>query len=170
MPPLLLKTIRFFVPAGMLYFVLAGICWYSHWCELAFPKQYEDVIKSILALALGYIYSISYLRETSNERYFEAVNKNLVDLLTRPFAGDPTVPKGLSWNQVRHVFYRFIDRDASLGHQKGLAYWNGAFWTSSADLRAISCVACVITALLILGANVAGDTHFDSARATYFFY
>jgi hypothetical protein len=121
----------------MLYFVLAGICWYSHWCELAFPKQYEDVIKSILALALGYIYSISYLRETSNERYFEAVNKNLVDLLTRPFAGDPTVPKGLSWNQVRHVFYHFIDKDASLGHQKGLAYWNGALWTSSADLRAI---------------------------------
>ena len=169
MPPFLLKTIRFFVPAGLLYFLLVGICWFSHWCEVALPSQYEEITKSILALILGYAYSVSYLRELSNSKYFEMVNQNICNKLITPFAGDPNVPKDLPWSRVRHVFYRFVDADESLKHQKTLAYWNGALWTSAADLRAVSALGCVITGILLLGANIFGDARFDTIRATYFF-
>jgi hypothetical protein len=165
MPPLMLKTLRFFIPAGMLYFILVAICWYSYWCELAIPRTYEEITKTIGALILGFVYNVSYLRELSNKYYFRLVNSNLVRHLTAPFQGDPNVPQGLTWGRVRHAFYHFIDKDKSLEHQKGLAYWNGALWTSSADLRAISAIACIVTAGLMLGANLAGDTNFDSARA-----
>jgi hypothetical protein len=70
---------------------------------------------------------------------------------------------------MRPIFYGFVDNDASLKHQSTLAYWNGALWTSCADLRAISCIACVITVVMMLAANIAGDTKFDNVRATYFF-
>ena len=135
MPPLLLKSIRFFVPAVMLYFVLCAICWFSHWCELAFPTQYDQITKSIAAIILGFIYSVSYLRESANGIYYDAVNKNLMDKLTGPFAADPNVPKDLPWSTIRPIFYGLVDNDASLKHQATLAYWNGALWTSSADLR-----------------------------------
>lgn len=169
MPSLMLKTIRFFVPAVMLYFVLVAICWFSHWCELAIPTQYDDITKSVAAIVFGYVYSVSYLRELANGDYYNAVNRNIIDKLTVPFAADPNVPKNLPWATIRPIFYGFVDNDASLTHQKTLAYWNGALWTSSADLRAISCLACVITGMIMVVANIIGDTKFDNIRATYFF-
>lgn len=169
MSPKTLKWVRFIVPAVMLYCFLAAVCWFSHWCELELPTQYAEFSKSIAAIVLGYIYTVSPLRKIANRDYHAAVNRNLMEKISGAFATDPSVPNNLPWSTVRPVFYWFVDNDASLKHQASLAYWNGAFWTSSADLRAISCLACVATALLMLFANIFGDLHFDNARATYFF-
>jgi hypothetical protein len=169
MPPLLLKSIRFFVPAVMLYFVIFAFCWFSHWCELAFPTQYDEITKSVAAIILGFVYSVSNLRELANGDYYNAVNQNLMDKLIGSFAADPNVPRDMPWAKIRPIFYRFVDNDASLKHQTTLAYWNGALWTSSADLRAISCLASVMTGIMMLLANIVGDIKFDNVRATYFF-
>lgn len=165
----MLKIIRFFVPATLLYFALVAICWFSHWCELAMPTQYDQLTKSIFAIVLGFLYSVSGLRARANRDYHSAVNKNLMCKLTRPFADDPDIAKRLPWSTIRPIFYGFVDNDASLKHQSGLAYWNGAFWTSAADLRAISFLACIATALMMLFANAFDDPHFDTVRAIYFF-
>lgn len=169
MPASMLKWIRFFVPAAMLYFVLVAVCWFSHWCELAIPTQYTEITRSIAAIIFGYVYSVSSLREHANRDYYNAVNRNIMDKLTGAFTGDPNVPKDLPWATIRSIFYGLVDNDASLKHQSTLAYWNGALWTSAADLRSISCLACVITGMLMFVANIIGDTKFDNARATYFF-
>jgi hypothetical protein len=169
MPPLLLKTVRFFVPAGMLYIALVAICWYSHWCDLAIPTQYDQIMKSIAAIIFGFLYSVSYLREYTNKNYYNEVNQNLMRQLTSQFEADPSVPKGISWSTIRPIFYGFVDNDESLKHQATLAYWNGALWTSSADLRAVSCIACIATGILMLIAGVIGDESFDFTRAIYFF-
>jgi hypothetical protein len=169
MPPFVLKTIRFSVPAGMLYFLLAGICWFSNWCHLTIPNDYDQLTKSISALILGFVYNVSYLREVANRKYYDAVNRNITTRLTAPFASDPNVPKGLSWRQIRPVFYNFVDNDASLKHQATLAYWNGALWTSAADLRAISGIGCVSTAVCLIIGRMIGDDTFDYIHAAYFF-
>jgi len=51
-----LKTIRFFVPAILVYMLAVLFCWVSDWCSLAVPESYETFAKSIIAAALGAIY------------------------------------------------------------------------------------------------------------------
>jgi hypothetical protein len=166
MPIFVLKTIRYFVPAGLLYLLLVLFCWASAWCSLAVPENYETITKSLLALALGGIYYALPLREYFNDVYFNRVNQSLINQLTLPFKVDPNFPKELTWNQVRRVFYPFVDNDKSLKHLKGLAFWNGAIWTSAADVRA-SCIGIILFALVMLFANIVGSTTFDNAKATY---
>jgi hypothetical protein len=131
--------------------------------------SYETITKSLSAFALGAIYYALPLREWANQPYFDRVNQNLVSQLTRPFAGDPQFPTGLTWRQIRSTFYHFVDSDKSQETLMGLAYWNGAIWTSAADLRVISGIGAVIMALIMLAANLIGDVRFDSAKSTYVF-
>jgi hypothetical protein len=162
-----LKTIRFLVPAILLYLLAVLFCWVSNWCSLAAPESYETFGKSITAIALGAIYYALPLRECANQVYFDRVNQNLVYQLTLPFIDDPAFPRNLTWRQVRRVFYPYVDNDKSLEHLKVLAFWNGAVWTSAADVRMIAGLGTIFVTLVMLVVNLVGDNNFDNARATY---
>jgi hypothetical protein len=162
-----LKTIRFLVPAILLYLLAVLFCWVSNWCSLAAPESYETFGKSITAIALGAIYYALPLRECANQVYFDRVNQNLVYQLTLPFIDDPAFPRNLTWRQVRRVFYPYVDNDKSLEHLKVLAFWNGAVWTSAADLRMIAGLGTIFVTLVMLVVNLVGDNNFDNAKATY---
>lgn len=164
-----LKTFRFIVPAAILYFYVVALCWFSHWCELAMPTSYDQFTKSILAIVLGYLYTVSCLRNLSNRDYHLEVNRNISERLYAPFVDDQNVPRGLAWRKIKNVFYFFVDRDESLRHRSLLAFSNGLLWTSAADLRAISALACASFALSMLAASLLGDANFDFARAIYVF-
>ena len=163
----MLKTIRFLVPAILLYLLAVLFCWVSNWCSLAVPESYETFGKSILAIALGAIYYALPLRECANQTYFDRVNQNLIYQLTLPFIDDPAFPRDLTWRQVRRVFYPYVDNDNSLEHLKALAFWNGAMWTSAADLRMIAGVGMIFFALVMLVVNLIGNNDFDNAKAGY---
>jgi hypothetical protein len=146
---------------------LALICWMSNWCSIAVPINYEDLTKSFAVLVLGTLYSATPLREWSNRVYFDRVGTNLVEKLTRPFLHDPTFPHTLTWRKIKRVFYYYVDTDPSLKHLKQLVFWNGALWTSFADLRIISGGGAIVVALVMAGAYLWGDPGFNYARATY---
>jgi len=162
-----LKTIRFFVPAILVYMLAVLFCWVSDWCSLAVPESYETFAKSIIAAALGAIYYALPLRECANQAYFDRVNRNLVYQLTLPFIHDPNFPRDLTWRQVRRVFYPYVDNDKSLGHLKVLAFWNGAVWTSAADLRMVSGIGVIFFAFVMLVVNLIGNNTFGNARGVY---
>jgi hypothetical protein len=162
-----LKTIRFLVPAILVYILAALFCWVSNWCSLAVPESYEALGKSIIAIALGAVYYALPLRECANQDYFDRVNRNLVYQLTLPFTDDPSFPRDLTWRQARRVFYPYVDNDKSLEHLKVLAFWNGAVWTSAADLRMIAGIGVIFIAVVMLVVNLIGDNSFDNARAIY---
>jgi hypothetical protein len=133
-----LQWVRLLVPGIMLYLLAALLCWATRWCELSVPKNWEDVAKLTAVLVLGVLYNFTDLSEWSNRKYYDQVNYNLMQKLTEPFKNDPQVPKSLSWGQIRSVFYHIVDSDESLKVQAKLAYWNGALWTSAADLRVVA--------------------------------
>ena len=160
-----LKTIRFFVPGVFSYVLFVLFCWASNWCTLALPESYETLTKSLLALALAAVYYALPLRKNANRIYFDRVNQNLVDELTRPFNSDVDFPKNLRWPKISRIFYNYIDTDPRLAHTKGLAFWNGAFWTSTADLRVISGLGVLLFAGAILIANLIHDSSFNNSRA-----
>jgi hypothetical protein len=128
----ILKSIRYIVPGTLLYVLCSSICWVTTWCSLPLPRTWEEIGKLVGAVALAFVYLSLGLRERMNEFYYDAVNKNLVDRLTSPFAGDPNIPRPLTWKHVRPIFYKIIDSDASLRHQSQRAFFNGALWTSAA--------------------------------------
>jgi hypothetical protein len=171
MPLTLLKIVRLAVPAVMLYLLLVLFCWASHWCSLVTPDSYKTFSNSFAFFALGALYYFLPLRRWANRAYAEEVGENLATRLTAPFVGDPNVPRNLTWPQVSEIFYGFIDeaKKKSLAVQMQLAYWNGAFWTSAADLRAVSAVGMALLGLAMLAANMIGDPNFDNARAVYGF-
>jgi hypothetical protein len=162
-----LKLVRLFVPAIMLYFLAVLFCWVSNWCNLAVPDTYVAFTGTITAVVLGAIYYALPLREFANRAYFDRVNRNLVYQLTLPFSNEPDFPCDLTWRQVKRVFYPYVDNDKSLEHQKMLAFWNGAIWTSAADLRMVATIGIVVLALIMLVVNLVGGTIFDNAKATY---
>jgi hypothetical protein len=116
-------------------------------------------------VVLGTIYNISDLTEWSNRKYFDRVNQNLTIRLTEPFKNDPEVPKNLTWSKVRLVFYKIVDSDESLKVKAKLAYRNGAFWTSVADLRVISAIGCVVFLCLPIAPYLIQNAKFESWRA-----
>lgn len=165
-----LKVVRFLVPAALLYLMLVLLCWATGWCELDLPTSVEQISKSLLALALGAVYNIFHCREFANRQHFDDVNQNLVQKLTEPFSGDARLSRGLSWSQIRSVFYHFVDNDKSLEHQKNLAFANGALWGSAADVRMVSTFGVVLMSLSMLLANLFGSSTFNNANATYVFF
>jgi len=156
-----LKFIRYVVPGILLYVLLYSICWVTIWCSLPLPNRWEELGKLTAAAVLAFVYNAVDLRERMNSFYFDAVNSNLITRLTSPFAGDPSVPKPLTWRNVRPIFYRIIDSDPSLKHQAQRAFFNGALWTSAADLRAISLIGVLLFSATLLIGNLIGRAEFD---------
>src|SRR5262245_4009701 len=161
----LLNTVRYFVPGMMLYLLLVSVCWLTSWCELEIPKTWEEFLKLSLAAVLAYPYTASGLRNRMNEFYFEAVNKNLVRGLTEPFKGDPGVPRGLTWQQIRSTFYHLVNSDPALTHHSRRAYANGALWTSAADLRAISLIGVLAFIACMFIGQIFETAQFPLVRA-----
>jgi hypothetical protein len=162
-----LKWIRLIVPGVLLYLLAVLFCWTSTWCHLAIPDTYGAITGSITGVVLGAIYYALSLSKFANQDYFDRVGQNLVCQLTLPFIDDPDFPRDLTWRQVKHVFYPYVDNDKSLEHQKILAFWNGAFWTSAADLRMVSGIGVCFFALIMLAVNLIGGINFDNFKATW---
>jgi hypothetical protein len=161
------KTLRFAIPAVMLYVLAYLSCWASHWCSIEMPVSYDIISKSLLFFLLGGLYAYLPLRDCANRPYDLRVGENLLQRLTSPFAADPAFPRDLGWDRASIVFYRFVDdeKEKSLAVQMRLALWNGVLWSSAADLRAISALGVVAIAAMMFVANLFGDPGFDTAKA-----
>ncbi|WP_371055313.1 hypothetical protein [Rhodosalinus sp. K401] len=143
-----LKKLRFFAPgviAALGYFILGEFTgWWSQPDELSF----EDLPKILPVFVVGVIYYVTPLRDRSNRKYFERVSENIRQGLYRIYGRDDINPE--DWARVRVVFFQLIDSDESLREKAKIAYFNGAIWTTVADVRIISWIYAVISLVLFV--------------------
>jgi hypothetical protein len=107
------------------------------------PRKIDELMKDVIPIGLGGVYYLTPAREVSNQHFFKDVNNHLRSRLVT-ISGLPDAP-AYTWQNLRGVFYSIVDSDSSLKVKSGLAYFNGFFWTTIADLRAISGVFLIIS-------------------------
>jgi hypothetical protein len=152
MSPNTLKWVRLVAP-GIIILAL-GYPFYSIILQSSKtnPLPNETIFMGV-ALVLGAMYYASPLRLWSNYWFHDDVNRNLVELMVRPaFKGglvkkDPTLVK---FDEVRDIFYHFVDTEPSLKNRAEQAYFNGAIWTTIADVRALSLLFFIAYGLIWL--------------------
>jgi hypothetical protein len=69
---------------------------------------------------------------------------------------------------VRGIFYGIVDSDPSLRIKSKLAYYNGYFWTTVADVRALSAVF-TIASILIFTVTFVASGNFRPLLSVAFF-
>ena len=131
------------------------------------PATYTELTKLLVSFALGYVYSVSGLRQLSNKWYSRKVNQDIINTLIQPHLNTHPELRDLTWEQTSAIFYRFIDNDNSLAIQSQLIRWNGFMWTLAADLRAAAVLGFLFICAALLCTNSIEGVYFDQCRATY---
>ena len=88
-------------------------------------------------MIIGVIYYAFEFRDVANRRYFDQVSENIRKGLLQE-AGVADDPELYTWQRLRGIFYGLVDGDESLKTKAKLAYFNGLWWTTVADVRALS--------------------------------
>ncbi len=161
------KWWRFIIPGVMLYGLLVIFCWTTKWCDLPIPTTYLDVTKLLVSLVLGFMYSVSGLRELSNNFYHKRVNINIRDILVEPFLKTNPELEQIKWKELRHIFYQYVDHDKSLEKKSEIIRWNGVLWTSVADLRACSIIGVLCFSVSVICGYNLSSLAFDFGKAGY---
>jgi hypothetical protein len=140
-----LKGIRFVVPAAIIF-----VCWWllgkmMGLSTAEFPDEFTDA--NLYVIICGALYYVSPLRDWANRPFHNKVSANLRTELVR-ISDLPDNPQVFTWNALRGIFYWLIDHDVTLSKKATLLHWNGAVWTSCADVRAVSVVFAASSFLL----------------------
>ncbi len=145
-----LKTLRIIVP-GLIIFSL-GIplfnpdndvnSWLS---EISFT---DGSLYLILVFFLGGIYHILNFRGFFLKNSLKRIQDNIKDKLLYPFNEDEITSSQKSEMRsgrvLIQIFYDLIDNNQSLQQKAKNVYFNGIFWSSVADYRALSLLFAVI--------------------------
>jgi hypothetical protein len=145
----LLKRLRFIVP-GILFYIfyyLMGVVTKA-WTPVI-PTNMSDIVYTLPVLIVAFIYEMLPFRNWSNTKYDNDVSENLRKKLIS-ISNFKENDSEFDWEKVSGVFYHFVDKDDSLRAKSKLAYHNGFFWTTVADIRAISLLFVVMSLVLIL--------------------
>ena len=100
----------------------------------------------VLALVIGSIYHIYNIRYTVTNVSHRKIDLNIVTSLIKIYNKEITQEEYnyLKDKRLLHIFYYFIDKDPSLTAKSQLVYFNGLFWTSTADLTILSALASIV--------------------------
>lgn len=140
----LLKSLRFITPGIVifLYWALLGNIT-GDW-KIEVPDSVSDIRSYTPVILAAAFYYLTPIRDWANRKHFDAINKNIRDRLVIIGGGDPD-SKSSEWSRLRRLFYKIVDSDASLQLHAKRAYFNGYFWTTTADIKAISMIFSVIS-------------------------
>lgn len=133
-----LHILRLIVP-GSFILVFAVIFFISIGILQVQDLALDDLSSGVLAIVIGVAYRFSGIRERVNRQYFDRVNENIRSSLVRISGHVDNIEK-FSWKKIRRVFYDLVDNDESLKVLSRQVMFNGLFWTSAADLTAISSI------------------------------
>lgn len=129
-----LKYLRILIP-GMFSYLGFYPIFNFYFGEIYDVKSVDFAIVTVISILLGAIYyqiNIQYfVIEFSRHR----INKNIFDKLVKIYGKDLNESqKNFIETKYMHVFYKIIDSEESLKRKTNNVYFNGIFWTSSADL------------------------------------
>lgn len=139
-----LKRLRLLFP-GVLVLVFWSILgrFTGDW-SVTLPKTWADAASLSSVLVPAALYYTTPFRDWANKSYFADVTENLRNGLI--LSANMETNRGiLTWQRLRPIFWFFVDKDASLKVKAKIAYNNGFFWTSAADLRSISFFYCIFS-------------------------
>lgn len=142
-----LKQLRIVVPGFIILLAAATLGVFTGLWKIELPKTWAEAQKLLVVVILGAVYYVLPIRESANRRYFETVNDHLRAGLVR-ISGFPDEPDVFSWKALRALFYSTIDSDKSLSAKAELAYHNGLFWTTAADIRGIAVIFSIVSLIL----------------------
>ncbi|MDN4633408.1 hypothetical protein QCD71_17935 [Sphingomonas sp. PsM26] len=132
-----LKIIRLITPP--LIVLILGVVFLSFFGLkiIRIPEKLEDAAFSIPTIIIALLYYITPFRSWANGAHHKHINENIRSRLVL-IANLRDDPVKYSWKKVKNVFYRQIDSDGSLKKRSEDIMFNGAIWTSLADLTVIS--------------------------------
>ncbi len=115
--------------------------------ELPFIKLSYISLVSILIGSIYYQLDVSKLVTNFSFKIFGGnINKGILKIYNEPLNKEEK--KYLSNHKnIRNVFYNLVDNDNSLSIRSKNIYFNGIFWTSSADAFIISIIFIIIYSL-----------------------
>ena len=105
----------------------------------------QGAVYLLVIAFLGGIYYFFNFRSWANRWSEEKIRANIKTKLLEPFKNDAAI--SASFDKLKqgrgllNVFYGYIDNDLSLKEKTKLVYWNGAFWSTVADIRVIGAIA-----------------------------
>jgi len=160
-----LKYLRVLIP-GLIF--LVG-------CIPFFELFTPGIMKEIPSVKFSYITLVSIL--IGSLYYQLKINKIVTNISFKIFGGninremlkiykDPLTPKQKKYleknKNIRNVFYKIIDHDKSLTIRAKNIYFNGIFWTSSAD-------ALIISVFFIAVYSLSGISNSSEIRTIFIF-
>lgn len=152
-----LKRLRKIVPGTIFLFFCIPIYLYVTHNLFSFDDALKFTTGSLgaaLAFVIGTLFSGLKIRSLRNKKSLEQINNNIKAKLIEhglTTAQDPAkIEKIKASKQLMHIFYHFVDNDASLKEKSKLVKDNGLTWTSTADLAILGCVFCWLYFILIL--------------------
>ncbi len=139
-----LQKLRLLVP-GILLFILIPPLFLKTLDVPSFLKTFASLqvlSDSAAAIVLGSLYIILDIRRFAWRKPVNLINDNIKDFLLIACDQDPAVSAAAArlreGRTLMNVFYRFIDRDASLQEKAKRVRFNGLLWSSVADLITIA--------------------------------
>lgn len=100
----------------------------------------------IPALAIGAVYHMYDARFTVTSISHRKIDLNITSSLLKIYNKTITQEEHnfLKKKRLKHIFYNIVDNDASLSAKSQLVYFNGIFWTSTADLFILSIFSSIV--------------------------
>lgn len=154
-----LKKWRLIVPGILIIILVLFIIQksFSDFAETFISVQWNDIVYTILAIAIGVFYSILNIRKLLWNPYLNRVQTNIKDTLLSAYKQPLSNQQKAYLTEGRKlmiIFYHFIDNDKSLLEKAKRVRFNGLEWTSTIDLTIISfCGSLIFWVKLIIETN-----------------
>ena len=139
-----LKYLRILIPGLIFYLGFYPIFKY-YFGDVYDIKSLDFSFVTVISILIGGIYYQLNFQYLITSFSLKKINNNIFDHLVRAYGKDINQYQKNELKQ-RHmtVFYRIIDNDESLKKKANNVYFNGIFWTSSADFFLFGLVFWVI--------------------------
>ncbi len=100
----------------------------------------------IPALVIGAIYHVYNVRYTVTKISHRKIDLNITSSLMKIYNKSVSQEEHnfLKSKRLKHIFYNIVDKDPSLTAKGQLVYFNGLFWTSTADLFILSIFSSIV--------------------------
>jgi hypothetical protein len=138
-----LKFLRLLIP-GVLFFLILPPLFQERIDLTSYLERFSSikvVSDSMAAILFGALYEILDLRRFAWRRSLRNVNNNIKDRLLAACSEDSTISAAAGWlrkgRTLMNVFYRLVDKDATLREKAKRVYFNGLLWSSVVDVATV---------------------------------
>lgn len=141
-----LKYLRIFVP-GIIFFLGFYPIFLHYFGGIYEIKSLDFSYLTIICILIGSIYYQTDIQRFITYFTLSSITTNILTKLLQTYKKALTEPqKAFIKNDDKflHLFYKLIDNDESLKKKQNNVYFNGIFWTSTADLIIFSAFFCIL--------------------------